>query len=722
MVELKHKKLKNEVINMQHSSDQQDPSSLPITPLKPPTLVKLVEAYVRERNEIIRKITILNKPNFPKDKIEYKESLINSLEEVTNHILTLYKQIRKPHISGMTYTHSLAMTKASMLNKIITIWRPINKEAANLLSDPNKAYKGKGLNTKGKSSEFGPIAGDIPFEAGLSKLAIGRAHDIEEFNHKNQKVVDEDTKTYKNIEPCVSPANVDDINKMLLLRAIPKLYNTKVNNVDEEKEVYYFQDRKKNIKYAEQTNPQFAVKANHNNWLFYNYNTKQFDTIKNLPKKWKPKKVKIMSYIEFKFVKGIKTEVTRPITADYDELVSAAEKPFPIHHQQHINVELTQALYSALMTQSFRTVDERVKFAAELIMSFEKKEKEEHRTINTWEQHPNMGAVNEEQLALKTHLSLEVDQATNHGPETNNPNPEPFVEGNYPAFMPDGSVQILNNEKEICEFINNMREKGYPLDVNPKWGWELKTTTRQLYIPNKKIDWLKIKEEMELLFAACEEQDKNIIELFSKYKLQNTTFNRTVIVNWHENTSLKLKTFPQLEYLNNESTNKMLDVDTLSNIATTITDYVELKNKYNANKYLINMGVKAIRLTLEPDIYYSGITNVTTDQPYSPSAQSSLKELTSQVGVQINKMELESREEEIKRTKDLLSNKEKQYYTTHHEPSILKRYTPDTMIENTLKRKSTYISNSAFNNQTQLTTNNNKPNESINQPKRKRVQ
>lgn len=87
------------------------------------------------------------------------------------------------------------------LNWLIML-RPINKDVAGKL---HAGSRGKIISIKGKSSEFIFLAGDIPFEAGLSKLGSkGEGSDwgkIEHFNSVNRNSINEkDKEEKKNLE------------------------------------------------------------------------------------------------------------------------------------------------------------------------------------------------------------------------------------------------------------------------------------------------------------------------------------------------------------------------------------------------------------------------------------------------------------------------------------------------------------------------------------------
>ena len=67
-----------------------------------------------------------------------------------------------------------------------------------------------------------------------------------------------------------------------------------------------------------------------------------------------------------------------------------------------------------------------------------------------------------------------------------------MLPNNYPAFLPNGLVEILHSEHKIVNFINQYREKGYPIPVNLRWFW-LRGDEERLFIPKDKI-WDEVEE------------------------------------------------------------------------------------------------------------------------------------------------------------------------------------------------------------------------------------
>lgn len=99
-----------------------------------------------------------------------------------------------------------------------------------------------------------------------------------------------------------------------------------------------------------------------------------------------------------------------------------------------------------------------------------------------------MGIITEvkEMQKMQELHDLPSANATSHAAEDSNLNPEPFVKGNYATILNDKSAIILHNEVEICQFINEKRKQGFPLEVNPRWFW-LTDQDGNLFVPQDKF-------------------------------------------------------------------------------------------------------------------------------------------------------------------------------------------------------------------------------------------
>ena len=426
----------------------------------------------------------------------------------------------KGNTTGMTEEHNIIMAKSAAAQDMITIWRPINKKAKEKLS---RSYMGKGITVKGKSSEFGPIAGDIPVNAALSKLASEkeeskRTKEISKF----QKLIDDSiSKDLASLNKTLAELENTSLHNKSLFKGrqfISKgfkkcayvLPSEETINVD----LLYFKNNENHILYEINTNlPLFGIEVN-GSILFYNYKTNHFELRNNnIVAEYNKEIVEILTYNIITFNEhGILDIKSYYITADYDELVSATKKLYPYYENANLKAEIPLSLFHD--SQQKVISDQTVTLSdieAKVVWQHEKAEKKERSTlINSFEE--AMGKVNENQRAIKAVHKSDTLNATNHGPEVNNPYPEFLSEGKYAFFLPDGQWGVLNNAQEICNFINDKRKLGFPLEVNVKWGWDI-DQNGQLFIPQKPFNWKELDEKLSELETAAQIEERILVNL-----------------------------------------------------------------------------------------------------------------------------------------------------------------------------------------------------------------
>jgi hypothetical protein len=494
---------------------------------------------------------------------------------------------------------------------------------------------GKALYTKAKSSNFGPIAGDIPFDVRLSKLVEDNEakENIPYFQKLNEDALTASEGEYKPWKGKVSKNNMADFNNNYLMTTVPK-------KDEQGREVYFLLGQDKNIVTTNDNIPQFVVKDNisTSKYYFYNNLTHKFNTEPGiLPENSEIELVQIMAYRYFTPEKG---EITRPITADYDELMSASRKVYPLH----INTELqtTYTIESEVITIEMKSLLAQLEARIDKneiitkndislirsnidepnilpVLEYERKLKRHNReTANR----QAMGQVNDWQRDVKTYLKEETEGATNHGPEVNNPFPEDITKDvTYVAFIPEGKgIELIHGEKELCQFINNWREQGFPLDINPKWGWEIDEQGK-LYISTKETSWKNVLQEIYDLKQKVHNLEeelaskmrtlglqpiddnieylsllKNLLTLDNDITKNNSHRMRNVFLN-----SLKLTIDKSAFIIPNE-----VEVDNLDNRQKTL---IIMRKQYLSVIDLMNKLVEIKRLELEPDIVYSDFMN-----------------------------------------------------------------------------------------------------------------
>jgi hypothetical protein len=540
-------------------------------------------------------------------------------------------QVEKIDDSGMTYKHNFAVSKYAVSNDVVLIWRPINPEAAKRLEGKNP-YMGKSLNTKGKSSTFGPIAGDIPFDAALSKAAMDPKL-IQKFQEKNQHEVEESNNQMAKIAGKITQKNIADINDLLLVKTIDK--TVEVGGETERKLLYYLKDTKGNVAIDEMTNePLFfvqlagdtadskekkSISSKPPRWYAYDKNSKQFTRPINLStyKTFSPEVVKIMAYRQFEFEDGTLKEKSYPITADYDELTSAPCKLYPFHNNLEIHTIFTfpKSLHNKMAERTLTTA-EQIDLMAQVIFTYEQRLKQEDIDALATAT-PGMGYIKEWQWAAKRYLKDVTAGATNHGSEANNPFPEKFSIGNHAVHLPNGGIEILRNEHEICAFINEWRKKGFPLDVNPKWGWDINEKTGELFVPASHLDWDGIRKDLDDARTDFESEQADLFkQLIKSFGIEENedTWQLWVELSEKEPSKEQLNDFLKKIAIHGNSPTEAKQRSALTEAdLEKITKYLKerigiLTSKYKQlkmNEIIVNLKVELERVRLEPKIIYS---------------------------------------------------------------------------------------------------------------------
>jgi hypothetical protein len=563
--------------------------------------------------------------------------------------------------SGMTHQHSHAISQFARANDVVMIWRPINPKAATRLGHSQNPYMGKGLNTKGKSSEFGPIAGDIPCIAALSK-SVHDNKQISKFQAENNEALTKARDQYQEIRHKISYDNIDKYNDLLLVKAVTKTDNSG-------RTIYYVVDQNKQIIWTkDHLSPIFVIPCfpMPNFYFFYNFEQEKFEeTPKRLPDGQEAQVVEIMAYRQFSIEDGHVIEKDYPITADYDELVSAGRKIFPLHNNKSIRTRLSLPDYLALANYPAKQIDT-VELTTNFILKYELSEKRKRHEAILSLQQPQMGMMTDWHRTLKAHLKIETGGATNHGPEVNNPFPVEFSPGNYAVHLPSGDVIILSNEKEICKFINEQRALGFPLDINPKWGWKI-TNSGLLFVPSIRFDWQTVHEKLAILHKTIESQEDKLAERLLKFGIKDSDTNLDALLHCLENSKP-----PYLEKADNFQEEITLPQgESLESIVENIIRLRELVAYYANEVALTHLKVNIERLRLEPDIVYSKFINNRGEMPFNVGETDREGQFREEVSKKVNERERYHRQQKIQILEQELKEKKKQFQVRHVARSLI---------------------------------------------------
>lgn len=564
--------------------------------------------------------------------------------------LLLFDPPSPENATGMARQHRRETQKFSLVNQTIMIWRPINAETANKLVASTSAgnilhAKGKGLFIKAKSSIYGPIAGDIPTNVQLSKLALSDP----EHAKKYQVTIHQQLADAQRILTAIDiniPSQLDqklclitDINQKELVVSIPKLDA-------QQKQIHCIANTGGEIIYeklADNQKPIFVIyDETSQQWLRYNELIKQFSEPFQLGTNQTTSSVEILAYLELYLNEA--GEIAKryyPITADYDELTAASKKLFPLlNNKEGITTRLTPTFYEHLASAEPLT---KLQTIVELVLAYELENKQQLREKGLF---GSMGIVNDIQYAYKVFLKEATQGATNHGPEVNNPFPEPLVVGDYPIFLADGSIQVRHTEQELCNFINQQRKLGFPLEVNPKWGWDITPDTHELFVPEQKLDW-------DWIHAAMAEQQYHLKQLKNKVERAQARCN-IIKSSISENT-------------NNE------EYHLLEQQIADLSSQLEQDSQHYATEVkLIDLKVKLESLRLESNIIYS-LDLTERGMDLADNETEAMRLLRLQAEPLIQQQEYKYRQREIQQLANELNKQKTIYFNIYKEPSLLQQ-------------------------------------------------
>jgi|GEM_PF-7084291 len=365
-------------------------------------------------------------------------------------------------------------------NNLVLMWRPINAAVSEKYS---QGYVGKALNTKGKSSEYGPIAGDIPVDARLSKLSAQAdlakvQKDTQYFTDMNRTVIEtarEKMDRLREEGKLGTPDEYNEFNEQNYVTSVGK--RVELEGISGEFYLYYVTEGDNEVVFEEVNGrlvPKFYAmdpNSKENIWK-YNYEDNRYEQVPDPQTELgdaRLERVEILAYCYYrKLDDGQYVEEQRPVTADYDELTSSAQTFFPMlayyplypleNNQQNPvesetkdegelkdskeqemakkttyvyapRISLNESMLTQLSVRNFCSlltnqdpIDRVAGIAMEHYLT-------DRTRFYTPELRESMGKVNEIQWAIKVAQKNDTEGATNHGPEVNNPKPESFVGG-----------------------------------------------------------------------------------------------------------------------------------------------------------------------------------------------------------------------------------------------------------------------------------------------------
>lgn len=538
---------------------------------------------------------------------------------------------------GIATAHQVYFSKLAKEHHLILLWRPVNAKAADRL---NQNYIGKRLNLKSKSSEFGPIAGDIPSNPRLGKAIYLEEEKINYLDAVNRSLVEysageSDSMIRDNIAALKTEREQQD--KIAKLNDAYRV--TEVDKYVDGTLVYYAVDVNESILTLEpksdspqQKMPRFFKRVDENQYQEYDYGQSDFngavyhlnDTVTEVGQAshsvgesvfFRP--VKILAYKRFKYDATNSCIIEdKPITADYDELACCPRNDYPFYNNTQVRTQITNALYRKLASPGGLTEEEKIEIVAELVIEHDNaKYAEEQALIDRI----SMGYMTDHEHALKTVENLDTEGATNHGPEVYNfyhtENFSTKPEDIYFSHLPDGSTEVFRNddvstaEQKICAFINNWRNDGYPIPVNPCWGWEI-NEVGLLETENsmkRKEAWRQVMDELQTLERKVQNIDNDLERIFDQFSIPFTPEMRVFISEFGRKFFDRAGEDFFSEYSEDQSIllQAIVQEDAVSEITKLIDQYEKEKKTLAHQRNLIQRQLQIERIRLGASLIYS---------------------------------------------------------------------------------------------------------------------
>jgi len=662
--------------------------------------------------------------------------------------------------------HIFHMADVANANKEVIGFRPVHTAAQRKFTySINREYSvmGKLMNTKFKTSDILLLAAKIMRDPRLSKLR-NLPETTEEEREIKQARLDEETKNIKvrmneyteckkanKIETLKEQTDkgkelkkaVDEFNKQWHITSKPSKIYFKNEEADEVLacNLFIVEDENGKILKDDNLEPKFYFKKDDK---YFEYKTKQECPINPIGLKL----VEELYYVQYeKHIENgeiLYKETFSQIITDYDELFSAPLKQYPLEHEysksnekidkleiqkeettsdkkKKLKVPSSNLLLPELNVNDINDYIQKIAdnkpnatnldVLAHIIYKHEEKQKQIMRTDLIIK---DMGIVNEEQLVMKTHLKNPLNNATNHGADNKNPNPEKFKDDeSYVMFLPnelfEADIQLIpyvesskckkekisyidsktkkeckttccyvilggegktakEIEKEICQFTNAMRKRCFPLEINKKYPWARDEKTGDFRVLGEKecVNWEEINRFVSELILDQKHLEDSLLYLTDKESEIKKP--KSCLVN-------------KQEYIRYLETNVMPSSDNKKSSIQKLQDKLQgAKTLLSKEEEVLELCLDIISLYHEPDINYHQL-------PQSKQKDTKQVQLINKFLQQkIKCLDIESRCELINEKFDKMRNLQKKYETDIYED--LKK-----AVENYKKQMGVFLEN-----------------------------
>lgn len=388
----------------------------------------------------------------------------NENQERQTHCVTAESLLDHSNPTGIPPEHINALIHLAESENIVFGFRPIDRLNAQLIREQ---YPSKGIHVKGKSSDWGPMAGFICTNQGLSKLIHSAKPD--EIKHYQQKV-----------QSCINEGHAEPgpliISRSRLLTLIAENTHHKMSMHGEN---IYIETMANGFK----QHYQFKAKPLQNDQYKIEYNDSPLLVLCD-------------------------PESKLPLISDYDLILVAKDlahfdnQDIPIQPIISFPDYKTKLLkYKGVWEKLFHPTRFMALSETELLSNGMSLEAFTHGL------NPTMGNLSKRTEHLIQSINKVIGcrpgkELVHHGDDANNPftSPEEAVLGNYPAtiFLPYklslqgdkesvGRCQIVHNTEEFKALLQEIKDQGYQANPNPLWEKDLQQVRRSSFTSSKSV-------------------------------------------------------------------------------------------------------------------------------------------------------------------------------------------------------------------------------------------
>lgn len=506
--------------------------------------------------------------------------------------------------SGMATVDVLLISLLVRKDNLAIIFRPINSKTREQMKLQDSIGKDSAVSPK--SSNFGPICGNITRFAELSKLSEqfdNNKAEIEKNNHLIENMLKRDREKIEQIKGKKQYPSEELINQKFLV-SLPKI----IKHEDSKYDLFFFSDDQvsNKAKCNAESKPHLAI-IKSGKLLFYNYETEDYEEVSDNRQNLKiqhAKKLEILAYRSYEPLKEDETEVDQTLSK-YKVVEKAIIPDYDIYSlgKKRIFERCEGLTAEDLATKEFDKLLDSLRF----------------------DKIDDMSTICYVDIEIIEELKKLTDDQVNHGAENTNSNTQNLSNLGSLVFTSQDhsdeniklSVNIVKeNEKEIAEKLYNLRKEGYDIAIGSRWGFDVDRENMEISTNqyNSQIKHWKEKsgEEkilIETLKKCCE-------DLFVESK--QIDFKEFLKIGSEKFENNKIRKFIKSEYF---SEKEISDIEAKSKIADCEGEKeflkvskIEEKLKLLINKLdIIAQEEKITQLKLAPTLVYGNYEDLNDD-------------------------------------------------------------------------------------------------------------